>query len=57
MLAAAGLLAWSRSRPVVSGILLGLAISARTYPVLFILAIALVALRAGRGRTVLPVVG
>ena len=57
MLAAAGLLAWSRSRPVVSGILLGLAISARTYPVLFILAIALIALRAGRGRTVLPVVG
>ena len=56
-LASAALWAWSRSRPVVSGILFGLAISARSYPVLLVVAIALVALRAGRIRSVLPVLG
>lgn len=56
-LAAAALWAWSRSRPVVSGILFGLAISARSYPVLIVVAIVLVAVRAGRSRAVLPVVG
>ena len=56
-LASAALWAWSRSRPVWSGVLFGLAISARSYPVLLVVAIALVAIRAGRGRTVLPVAG
>jgi hypothetical protein len=56
-LASAALWAWSRSRPVISGVLFGLAISARSYPVLLLVAIALVAVRAGRGRTVLPVAG
>lgn len=56
-LASGALWAWSRSRPVISGVLFGLAISARSYPVLLLVAIALVAVRAGRGRTVLPVAG
>jgi uncharacterized membrane protein len=33
-LTAVGLLAWSRSRPVVAGVLLGLAVSAKFYPLL-----------------------
>lgn len=56
-LAAAAMWAWSRSRLALSGVLFGLAISARTYPVLLLVAIGLVALRAGRGRAVLPVMG
>ncbi len=56
-LASGALWAWSRSRPGISGVLFGLAISARSYPVLLLVAIALVAVRAGRGRTVLPVAG
>ncbi len=49
-LASAGLLAWARSRPALAGVLLGLAVSARTYPVLLILVIGLLAARAGRLR-------
>jgi uncharacterized membrane protein len=49
-LASAGLLAWARSRPALAGVLLGLAISARTYPVLLILVLGLLAARAGRLR-------
>lgn len=49
-LASAGLYYWSRSRTVAAGILLGLAISARTYPILILLAIVLVCARAGRWR-------
>ena len=52
-LAAAGLYAWSRSRPGWAGVLLGLAIAARSYPVLIVLAIVFVAIRAGRGRVAL----
>jgi uncharacterized membrane protein len=47
-LAAAGLLAWARSRPVLAGVLLGLATTARTYPILLVLVLALVAARTGR---------
>jgi uncharacterized membrane protein len=47
-LAAAGLLAWARSRPVLAGVLLGLATTARTYPVLLVLVLALLAARTGR---------
>jgi uncharacterized membrane protein len=49
-LAAAGLLLWGRSKPVAAGLLLGLAVTARTYPVLLVLVLGLLALRAGRVR-------
>ena len=47
-LAAAGLLAWARSRPVVAGVLLGLATTARTYPLLLVFVLAVLAARTGR---------
>lgn len=49
-LATAGMWAWGRRRPAVAGLLLGLAISARSYPVLIVVAIGLLALRSGRLR-------
>jgi len=49
-LASAGLLAWGRKRPALAGVLLGLAISARTYPILLVLVLGLLATRAGRVR-------
>ncbi|MFI0941021.1 glycosyltransferase family 87 protein [Streptomyces sp. NPDC021020] len=49
-LAAAGLLMWSRSRPLAAGVLIGLAVSAKIYPVLLLLALLLVCVRAGRMR-------
>lgn len=49
-LAAAGLLAWGRRRPVLAGALLGLAVMARTYPVVLLVVLGLLALRAGRLR-------
>lgn len=49
-LASAGLLAWGRKRPALAGVLLGLAISARTYPLLLVLVLGLLAVRAGRVR-------
>ncbi|HET7397515.1 MAG TPA: hypothetical protein VFJ94_03240 [Intrasporangium sp.] len=55
-LATAGMVAWGRRRLVLAGVLLGLATSARSYPVLIVVAIGLLALRAGRlpefGRTI-----
>lgn len=52
---AAGLWAWRRERLVAAGVLLGLAVSARSYPLLVLAALFLVCLRAGRldafGRT------
>src|SRR5207244_2512875 len=39
-----------RKQPAVAGVLLGLAISARTYPVLLVVVLGLLALRAGRLR-------
>jgi uncharacterized membrane protein len=50
LLASAGLLAWGRRRPVLAGVLLGLAVTARTYPVLLLVVLGLLALRAGRVR-------
>ncbi|SDP52898.1 Uncharacterized membrane protein [Pedococcus dokdonensis] len=47
-LASAGLWAWSRRRPVAAGVLLGLGVAARTYPVLILLALVLLGLRTGR---------
>jgi uncharacterized membrane protein len=49
-LAAGGLLAWGRRRPVLAGLLLGLAVTARTYPVLLVLVLAMLAARTGRWR-------
>ena len=49
-LTAAAVLAWSRSRPVWSGLLFGLACSARSYPVLILLAALFLALRVRRLR-------
>lgn len=48
MLASAGLYLWSRRRPELAGVLFGLAIAARTYPVLLVLVVGLLAVRAGR---------
>lgn len=47
-LASAGLWAWSRRRPVAAGVLLGLGVAARTYPLLILLALVLLGLRTGR---------
>ncbi|GAB7190705.1 glycosyltransferase 87 family protein [Kineococcus sp. NUM-3379] len=49
-LATLGLAAWARRRPLAAGVLLGLAVTARTYPLLLLLALGLLALRAGRLR-------
>ncbi len=50
LLASAGMWAWGRRRPALAGVLFGLAISARSYPVLILLAIGLLALRSGHLR-------
>ena len=50
VLTAAGMYLWSRQRLVASGVLLGLAVSARSYPVVILLAIMLLAVRSGRVR-------
>ncbi|MEP6696663.1 MAG: glycosyltransferase 87 family protein [Pseudonocardiales bacterium] len=49
-LATTGLLAWSRRRLVLAGVLLGLAIAAKFYPLLFFGPMFLLCLRAGRLR-------
>jgi uncharacterized membrane protein len=49
-LATLGMLAWARGRPVLAGVLLGLAISAKFYPLLLLGALLLLCLRAGRLR-------
>ena len=48
MLASYGLFLWSRRRPEWAGVLFGLAIAARTYPILLVLVVGLLAARAGR---------
>lgn len=54
-LASAGIWAWSRRRPVAAGVLLGLGVTARTYPLLILFALVVLGLRTGRlsavGRT------
>ncbi len=47
-LTAAALYAWTRRRPVVAGVLLGLAVSARTYPLVVIAALLFVCIRTER---------
>ena len=56
-LATAGMACWARRRPVPAGILLGLAVATRTYPVLILLAIVLLAVRTGRFRGAATTVG
>lgn len=56
-LASAGMWAWSRRNPTLAGVLLGLAIGARSYPVLILVAIALLCVRSGRLREMGRVVG
>jgi uncharacterized membrane protein len=56
-LTAAGMYAWARRRPVVAGVLLGLAISARSYPIVVLLALLFVCLRTGRISAWLPTAG
>ena len=50
VLATLGLWAWARRRPVLAGVLLGLGVAAKLYPVLLLLALFLLCLRAGRLR-------
>jgi uncharacterized membrane protein len=47
-LAALGLWAWARRRPVVAGVLLGLGVAAKLYPIVLLGALFLLCLRAGR---------
>ncbi|HTJ69939.1 MAG TPA: glycosyltransferase 87 family protein [Actinospica sp.] len=49
-LAAVGLLAWARKRPVVAGVLLGLGTAAKLYPALILVALVLLCWRAGKMR-------
>jgi uncharacterized membrane protein len=49
-LATLGMLAWARSRPVLAGVLLGLGIAAKFYPVLLLGVLFVLCLRAGRLR-------
>ena len=47
-LATGGLLAWSRRRPVLAGVLLGLGGAAKLYPLLLLIPLLVLCLRAGR---------
>jgi uncharacterized membrane protein len=49
-LAGLGLLAWARSHPIAAGALLGLATATKLYPVLFLVPLVFLCLRAGRMR-------
>ncbi|UXA18129.1 glycosyltransferase family 87 protein [Mycobacterium sp. SMC-4] len=50
--AAAALLAWARRRPVLAGVLIGLGVAAKLYPLLLLVPLALLAIRTGRMRDV-----
>ncbi|MFG3422210.1 glycosyltransferase family 87 protein [Micromonospora sp. NPDC048063] len=56
-LAAFGLFAWARSRPLLAGVLLGLAGAAKMWPLFIFWPILLLALRAGRLRAALTAIG
>jgi uncharacterized membrane protein len=47
-LAIGGLLAWARRRPVLAGVLIGLGVAAKLYPVLFLGPLLVLGIRAGR---------
>jgi hypothetical protein len=48
--ASAAILAWSRRAPALAGVLLGLGAATKLYPILFLVPLALLCLRAGRMR-------
>lgn len=54
-LVAFALLAWSRKCPLLTGVLIGLGVSAKLYPVLLLAAIAILCLRAAKWRALLHV--
>ncbi|MEV0324989.1 glycosyltransferase 87 family protein [Micromonospora echinospora] len=56
-LGALGLLAWARSRPVLAGVLLGLAGAAKMWPLFVLGPILVLALRAGKVRAALTAFG
>lgn len=56
-LTAAGMLLWSRSRPVVAGVLIGLATAAKLYPALLLGPLLLLCWRSGRWRAFGQVLG
>lgn len=56
-LTALALLAWSRKQPVWTGVWLGLGIAAKLYPVLLLVPLAVLCLRAGRWRPYFVTVG
>ena len=47
-LAIGGLLAWSRRRPTLAGVLIGLGVAAKLYPALFLLPLLILGVRTGR---------
>ncbi|CAM3050107.1 hypothetical protein BST27_14845 [Mycobacterium intermedium] len=47
-LAMGGLLAWARRRPVLAGVLIGLGVAAKLYPLLFLGPLLVLAIRSGR---------
>ena len=51
-----GLLAWARRRPTLAGVLLGLGVAAKLYPVLLCGPLVVLALRTGRGREVVQTI-
>lgn len=48
--ATGGLLAWARRRPVLAGVLIGLGMAAKLYPVLFLIPLAVLSIRTGQLR-------
>jgi uncharacterized membrane protein len=55
--ATGSMLAWARRRPVLAGVLLGLGVAAKLYPVLLLLPLVALAMRTGRMRDVTRTVG
>ncbi len=55
--AGVALLLWSRSRPFAAGLLLGLAVAAKFYPVMFIGAFLVLSIRSGKWRSLAALVG
>ncbi|PEG38782.1 hypothetical protein CQY20_12095 [Mycolicibacterium agri] len=51
-LATGAILAWARRKPVLAGALIGLGVAAKLYPILLLIPLALLGLRAGRLREV-----
>jgi uncharacterized membrane protein len=51
-LTAGAMLAWARRRPVLAGVLIGLGVAAKLYPVLLLIPLVMLGVRAGRLREV-----